>query len=115
MEEIAADIYPQLSAHLDAIYQNAALYERFKAVTAPEDTESQRLHEHLLRTFARKGAELSDADKRTLSEINQRLSILSEEFGRNLMADTSARAVQCNHAEEFAGSQEAPIDAEVDY
>ena len=115
MEEIAADIYPQLSAHLDAIYQNAALYERFKSVTAPEDTESQRLHEHLLRTFARKGAELSDADKHTLSEINQRLSILSEEFGRNLMADTRARAVQFNNAEELAGLPQDRIDAAAAY
>ena len=40
MEEIAADIYPELSAHMDAIYQNEKLYERLKSVEAPEDTES---------------------------------------------------------------------------
>ena len=115
MVEIGAEIYPQLSTHMDAIYQNAALYDRLKAVTAPEDTESQRLHDHLLRTFARKGAELSDEDKHTLSEINQRLSTLSEEFGRNLMTDTKERAVQFTSEEELAGLPQDRIDAAAAY
>ncbi|MFH0411190.1 M3 family metallopeptidase [Corynebacterium sp. L4756] len=115
MVEIGAEIYPQLSTHMDAIYQNAALYDRLKAVTAPEDTESQRLHDHLLRTFARKGAELSDEDKHTLSEINQRLSTLSEEFGRNLMTDTKERAVHFTSEEELSGLPQDRIDAAAAY
>ena len=94
MEEIAADIYPRLSAHYDAIYQNEVLYARIKEATPPaDDAEGQRLHDHLLRTFARKGADLDAAGKARLSEINQRISALSEEFGRNLMASTRERAV----------------------
>lgn len=94
MEEIAADIYPRLSAHYDAMYQNEVLYARIKEATPPaDDAEGQRLHDHLLRTFARKGADLDAAGKARLSEINQRLSALSEEFGRNLMASTRERAV----------------------
>lgn len=94
MEEIAADIYPRLSAHYDTMYQNEVLYARIKEATPPaDDAEGQRLHDHLLRTFARKGADLDAAGKARLSEINQRLSALSEEFGRNLMASTRERAV----------------------
>ena len=100
MEEIAADIYPRLSAHYDAIYQNEVLYARLKEATPPaDDAEGQRLHEHLLRTFARKGADLDAAGKARLSEINQRLSALSEEFGRNLMASTRERAVSFTEEE----------------
>lgn len=100
MEEIAADIYPRLSAHYDAIYQNEVLYARIKEATPPaDDAEGQRLHDHLLRTFARKGADLDAADKARLSEINQRLSALSEEFGRNLMASTRERAVSFTEEE----------------
>ena len=94
MEDIAADIYPRLSAHYDAMYQNEVLYARIKEATPPaDDAEGQRLRDHLLRTFARKGADLDAAGKARLSEINQRLSALSEEFGRNLMASTRERAV----------------------
>ena len=100
MEEIAADIYPRLSAHYDAIYQNEVLYARIKEATPPaDDPEGQRLHDHLLRTFARKGADLDAAGKARLSEINQRLSALSEEFGRNLMASTRERAVSFTEEE----------------
>lgn len=100
MEEIAADIYPRLSAHYDAMYQNEVLYARIKEATPPaEDEEGQRLHDHLLRTFARKGADLDTAGKARLSEINQRLSALSEEFGRNLMASTRERAVSFTEEE----------------
>lgn len=115
MEEIAADIYPELSAHMDAIYQNEKLYERLKSVETPEDTESQRLHDHLLRTFKRKGAELSAEDKQRLSEINQRLSALSEDFGRNLMSDTLARAVRFEDAEELQGLPQDRIDVAAAY
>ncbi|MDK7885044.1 M3 family metallopeptidase [Corynebacterium striatum] len=100
MEEIAADIYPRLSAHYDAVYQNEVLYARIKEATPPaDDAEGQRLHDHLLRTFARKGADLDAAGKARLSEINQRLSALSEEFGRNLMASTHERAVSFTEEE----------------
>ena len=100
MEEIAADIYPRLSAHYDAVYQNEVLYASIKEATPPaDDAEGQRLHDHLLRTFARKGADLDAAGKARLSEINQRLSALSEEFGRNLMASTRERAVSFTEEE----------------
>lgn len=100
MEEIAADIYPRLSAHYDAMYQNEVLYARIKEATPPaDDAEGQRLHDHLLRTFARKGADLDATGKARLSEINQRLSALSEEFGRNLMASTRERAVSFTEEE----------------
>lgn len=100
MEEIAADIYPRLSAHYDAMYQDEKLYQRIKDATPPAgDDEGARLHEHLLRTFARQGADLDAAGKARLSDINQRLSALSEEFGRNLMASTREHAVEFTEEE----------------
>lgn len=100
MEEIAADIYPRLAAHYDGMYQNEKLYARIKEATPlDDDPEGHRLHDHLLRTFKRKGADLDAAGKSRLSDINQRLSALSEEFGRNLMASTRAKAVEFSEEE----------------
>lgn len=112
---IAAEIVPQLSAHSDRIYQNPELFARLKAVTPPEDEESQRLHAHLLRAFRRRGADLDDIGKARLSELNQRLSILSEDFGRNLLADTRELAVGFEEAAALQGLGQGRIDGAADY
>ena len=115
MEDIAAEIYPRLSAHYDAMYQNEVLYARLKEATPPaDDAEGQRLHDHLLRTFKRKGADLDADGKARLSEINQRLSALSEEFGRNLMASTRERAVSFTEEELEGLPAERIASAKVD-
>lgn len=114
MDEIAAAIAPQLSAHSDAIFHNTALFARIEAVTAPADEESQRLLAHTKRAFRRRGAALDATGKAQLSTINQRLSALSEQFGRNLLKDTRDLAV--NFAEtELGGFSSARVSAASDY
>lgn len=110
-DAVAERIVPLLSAHSDQIYQNAELYRALQAVTPPDDEESQRLHEHLLRAFRRRGAELDDAGQARLTELNQRLSVLSEQFGRNLLADTRKLAVRFDDAAELAGLPAARVEA----
>ena len=109
-DAVADRIVPRLSAHVDSIYQNDELYQRIKAVEVPADEESQRLHGELTRRFTRRGADLDAAGKSRLQEINQRLSELSERFGRNLLTDTKALAVTFER-EELAGLSEDQLAA----
>lgn len=109
-DAVADRIVPRLSAHVDSIYQNDELYQRMKAVEVPADEESQRLHGELTRRFTRRGADLDSAGKSRLQEINQRLSELSERFGRNLLTDTKALAVAFER-EELAGLSEDQLAA----
>ena len=109
-DAVADRIVPKLSAHVDSIYQNDALYQRIKGVEVPADAESQRLHDELLRRFTRRGADLNAAGKSRLQEINQRLSELSERFGRNLLADTKKLAVEFSR-EELAGLSDDQLAA----
>lgn len=104
-DAVADRIVPRLSAHVDSIYQNDELFQRIKGVGVPEDGESQRLHTELMRRFTRRGANLDAAGKSRLQEINQRLSELSERFGRNLLADTTRLAVEFTR-DELAGLSE---------
>lgn len=110
-DAVAETIIPQLSTHADWIYQNAELYRRIQAVTVPEDEESRRLHEHLLRAFRRRGADLDPTGQARLAEINQRLSVLSEQFGRNLLADTKELAVRFDTPEQLAGLDDSRIES----
>ena len=109
-DAVADRIVPRLSAHVDSAYQNDELYQRIKAVQVPADEESQRLHGELTRRFTRRGADLDAAGKSRLQEINQRLSELSERFGRNLLTDTKALAVAFER-EELAGLSEDQLAA----
>ncbi len=99
MDAIAQEIAPKLAAHYDAIYHNSALFQRLESLTAPADEESERLLAHTLRAFRRRGAALDAPGKARLSEINQRLSTLSEQFGRNLLKDTRDLAVSFDDSE----------------
>lgn len=109
-DAVADRIVPKLSAHVDSIYQNGELYARIQAVEPPEDEESRRLYGELTRRFTRRGADLDAAGKTRLQEINQRLSELSERFGRNLLADTKALAVTFER-DELAGLSEEQLAA----
>ena len=109
-DRVADRIVPALSAHTDSIYQNAELYRRLREVDVPADEESRRLHELLLTRFERRGAKLDAAGKTRLQEINQQLSELSERFGRNLLADTAALAVEFRR-EELAGLSDEQVAA----
>ncbi|MCX7537545.1 M3 family metallopeptidase [Corynebacterium sp. P5875] len=111
-QAIAGEIIPELSAHSDALYTDAALHARLGAVTAPDgDAEGARLHRHLLRRFARRGADLTPEAQRELASINERLSVLSDAFGNNLLADTRAHALHVADATKLDGLSPARINA----
>lgn len=93
IEAIASEIAPQLAAHADSLYLNEQIYERIAQVTPPNDSESRRLHDYLLRQFRRRGAALNDEQKAELKRINARLSVLTDQFARNLREETKELAV----------------------
>ncbi|RNE49595.1 M3 family metallopeptidase [Corynebacterium alimapuense] len=111
LDAVVAQVVPRLSEHSDAIYQDAELYRRLLEVDVPEDNESSRLYAQLLRSFTRRGAGLSLSDKQRLSEINQQLSSLSEQFGRALLADTTRLAVRFDDPAQLAGLSQSRIDS----
>lgn len=113
-DAVAAKIIPALSRHTDDIFQDPTLYARVRDVEVPGDEESRRLHRLLTARFTRRGAALDSAGRTRLAEINARLAQLSEEFGRNLLADTRALAVRFDSADELAGLPQERIDAAYD-
>ena len=108
LEAIAAEIAPQLAAHTDKLYLNEQLYERITAITPPDDPESRRLHDHILRQFRRHGAALDAEDKQRLTQLNERLSVLAEQFTHNLREETTRLAVAFER-DELQGLDEGRI------
>lgn len=90
--EAESEMEPKLAAFQDQINQNAELFARVEAVyDSPEKdqltAEQQRLVWDYYTDFVRSGANLSDADKARVAEINLRLATLYTDFSSNLLHD----------------------------
>jgi peptidyl-dipeptidase Dcp len=108
MQGIARDIAPKLSALNDDIYLDPKLFARVKAVYDKRDdlklsSEQRRLLEETYKSFVRGGCNLSDADKKTFRDINERLSVLSLKFGENVLAEENAYELVLDKKSDLAG------------
>ena len=88
---------PKLAALDDAELLNAKLFARVKAIYDKRDAlkldpESRRFVELTYQNFVRAGANLDDAGKTRLKQINGQLSVLSDAFNQKLLAATKAAA-----------------------
>lgn len=95
MNAIAEEVYPMLSELSDGIILNDGLFQRIKAVYEQRDTlglnaEQMRLLTETYKAFANNGANLPQDKKDRLMEINKELSLLSLQFGNNVVAETNA-------------------------
>ncbi len=116
LQRVQKEEAPKLAAHRDAIFLDAKLFARVKALHAQRDSpgldaESKRLVERYYRNFVRAGAELSATDQATLRELNKELSSLSTTFRSKLLAATKAGALEFDNADALAGMSDADIAA----
>jgi peptidyl-dipeptidase Dcp len=89
LRELRRELEPRLSARTDAIYQDAGLFQRVRAVrenTHLDDVQG-RLVDRLLERFEDAGAALDADARQRVSAINLRLSSLYTAFSDQLLAD----------------------------
>jgi len=114
LDEINTEISPRLSAHSDSIVLNPELFARVKAVydnraAMSMTREDAKLLEETYKSMVHAGAELTDAERERVKEINTELSTVTTEFAqeaRNAMAD---QPVFFDSREELAGLSESDI------
>jgi peptidyl-dipeptidase Dcp len=85
-------VYPKLAAFGDEVNQNAELFARVSAVYNGKKAKKLKLAEKRLledhyKGFVRNGANLDEAGKKRVAEINQRLATLGTEFTQNQLKD----------------------------
>lgn len=98
LQQIQAELAPELAAHSDNIMLNSALFERVKTLYDNReeldlDAASLKLLEDTHRNFIRAGAELTAEQQTRMREINERISSLTTRFQENLLAINRERAV----------------------
>ena len=95
LQEIAEKVSPMMTRYSMYVSLNEKLFARVKAVYDAKDQlnlaqDQKRLLEQTYKSFARQGANLSGEDKKIYSEKMERLSLLSLQFGKNVLAATNA-------------------------
>ncbi len=116
LERVQTVEAPKLAAHRDAIYLNAKLFARIKAVYDERselelDAEPLRLLEYIYDNFVKAGAALPDEDKARLKELNREEATLSNEFIVKLLAAAKAAAFQTTDRVALKGLSDAQMAA----
>lgn len=95
IQKIAQEVSPWLSEFANDIRLNEKLYKRVRRVYDIKDelglnAEQKMLLTNQYKMFVRNGANLNEADKAILRDIDKKLSKLSLQFGENVLAETNA-------------------------
>ncbi len=116
MQAIAKELSPLLSKHRDDIRLNDKLFQRVKAVYEQKNdldltTEQKMLLDEYYKSFVRGGANLDETKKGELREINKELSLLTLQFGENILKENNRFEMVIENKEDLAGLSEAIITA----
>lgn len=116
MQELAKTINPMLAGHRDDILLNEALFARVKAVYDSRvgmglTLEESRLLDKTYRRFVRGGADLDAESKARLRELNGELSVLTTQFGENLVREMNSIALLIEDEEDLAGLPQSVRDS----
>ncbi|MDX1716066.1 MAG: M3 family metallopeptidase [Anderseniella sp.] len=108
IQKLEREIGPKLATHSAKIFMNAELfarisdlYERRSALgLTPEQERVLELH---YKRFVKEGANLDEAGKTRLAEIDQRLAVLAATFGQNVLGDEASWVLPLKSEADLAG------------
>lgn len=114
LQNISKELSPLSSKHRDDINLNDSLFQRIKSVYENRDKfklteEELKVLDNTYKGFVRSGAALSAENKVKLREINEEMSLLSVQFGQNLLAETNGFQLVIDKKEDLSGLPEGAV------
>ena len=111
MQEIAEKVSPMLTEYSMYVSLNADLFQRVKAVYEKKDElglapDQMRLLEDNYKGFVRGGANLSDEEKALYSKWSEKLSLITLQFSKNVLAATNAYVLNITDSTQLGGLPE---------
>jgi len=115
LQSISRELSPIASKHDDDINLNDTLFLRVKSVYENKGKfklteEEKKVLDDTYKDFIRSGAALSNEDKDKLRGINKELSLLSVQFGQNLLAETNGFKLVIDKKEDLSGLPESVVN-----
>lgn len=108
MQNIAEEISPLTTEFSMYVSLNESLFQRVNKIYDQKNTtnlnaEETRLLEKTYESFARNGANLSPKNKEIYSKYIEELSLLSLQFGKNVLAATNAFSLNLTNENDLIG------------
>lgn len=108
LQNLSKELAPILSKHNDAIFMNNELFNKVVQIWNNKNKvtytdQELKVLENTYKAFARNGANLSSQQKETLSQINSKLSLLSLQYGSNLLKETNSYKLLIKDVNELKG------------
>ena len=116
MEKIKAEIAPQLAKHSDDIHLDPKLFARIDTLYKQRtklglDPVSLRLLERYHLDFVRAGAQLKEADQKTLRALNEEESTLTTKYSELQIKEMNAGAIVIDSVNDLDGLSPADLAA----
>ena len=117
MQDIAEKVSPMMTEYSMYVSLNEPLFARVKAVhesTEGLEPDQARLLEKTWKSFVRNGANLGAEDKETYSKLSEQLSLLTLQYGKNVLAATNSFTLNLTDEADLEGLPDFVREAAVE-
>lgn len=117
MQDIAEKVSPMMTEYSMYVSLNEPLSARVKAVHESAEglePDQARLLEKTWKSFVRSGANLGAEDKETYSKLSEQLSLLTLQYGKNVLAATNAFTLNLTDEADLEGLPDFVREAAVE-
>ncbi len=117
MQDIAEKVSPMMTEYSMYVSLNEPLFVRVKAVHESAEglePDQARLLEKTWKSFVRSGANLGAEDKETYSKLSEQLSLLTLQYGKNVLAATNAFTLNLTDEADLEGLPDFVREAAVE-
>lgn len=117
MQDIAEKVSPMMTEYSMYVSLNEPLFARVKAVQESAEglePDQARLLEKTWKSFVRSGANLGAEDKETYSKLSEQLSLLTLQYGKNVLAATNAFTLNLTEEADLEGLPDFVREAAVE-
>lgn len=117
MQDTAEKVSPMMTEYSMYVSLNEPLFARVKAVHESAEglePDQARLLEKTWKSFVRSGANLGAEDKETYSKLSEQLSLLTLQYGKNVLAATNAFTLNLTDEADLEGLPDFVREAAVE-
>lgn len=117
MQDIAEKVSPMMTEYSMYVSLNEPLFARVKAVHESAEglePDQARLLEKTWKSFVRSGANLGAEDKETYSKLSEQLSLLTLQYGKNVLAASNAFTLNLTDEADLEGLPDFVREAAVE-